>query len=165
MGNGDLWKDWFVFLCFLLLPAGSVVGFIISTELTIKANAGLVCSRENQWSLAQTLAVFLVLPNTYMVLKCAWVVAKGICKQGSRGTSSGMGKGDVEMGPWLMGSIWGTSLDTREEGHGVGMSQHSTRGTSSGTGDEGHGDGIPQHSARGTSPGTGEDGCGDGISQ
>src|SRR5258708_1939762 len=33
MGNVDLWKDWFVFLCFLLLPAGSVVGFIISTDV------------------------------------------------------------------------------------------------------------------------------------
>src|SRR5258707_3852223 len=78
----------FVFLCCLLVPAGSVVGFIISTELTIKANAVLVQHGENQWSLGQTLAVFLALPNTYMVIKCAWVMVKRLHEQGSRGTSS-----------------------------------------------------------------------------
>src|SRR5258708_4179190 len=82
--------NWFALLCFLPVPAGSVVGFIISTELTIKANAGLVRPGENQWSLAQTFAVFLVLPNAYMVFKCARVMAKALRKRGSRGTSSGM---------------------------------------------------------------------------
>jgi len=77
----------FRLLCFFLVPAGSVVGFIISTELTIKANAGLLRPGENLWSLAQTLAVFLVLPNAYMVFKCARVMAKALWKQGSRGTS------------------------------------------------------------------------------
>src|SRR5258707_15315122 len=79
----------FVFLCCLLLPAGSVVGFIISTELTIKANAGLVQRGENQWSLGQTLAVLLALPNVVMVFKCARIMFKALREQGSRRTSSG----------------------------------------------------------------------------
>ncbi len=87
-----LGEKWFLCLCGLLLPAGSVIGWIISTELTIKANAGLVRSGENQWSLAQTLAMFLVLPNAYMVLKCAWVIVKALRNPRSRDTSSGMGE-------------------------------------------------------------------------
>ena len=73
-----------VFLCFLLFPAGSVVGFIISTELMIKANTRLVLPGENQWSLGNTFAVILVLPNAWMVLKCAWIMFKGLHEPGSR---------------------------------------------------------------------------------
>ena len=140
-----LWEPWFLYFSGLLLPAGSVIGFIISTELTIKANAGLVSSGENQWSLGQTLAVLLVLPNAYMVFKCAWVIVKAFREQGSRDTSPG----------------------TVEEGIIDEMSQHRrTRAISSGTGEEGCRDGMPQ--CRRTWPassGTGEERRVDGMLQ
>ena len=68
-----------------MMKPNIVVSFIIETEHEI---ARVMHHGENQWSLGQTLAVFLVLPNAYMVFKSARVMHKALRKQGSRGTLS-----------------------------------------------------------------------------
>ncbi len=121
IGWRALGEKWFLYLCGILVPAGAVVGFIIATELTIKANAGLVLGGENEWSLAQTLAVLLVLPNAFMVVKCAWVMVKALRKPSSRETSSGTGE-EGQMPQYGIDPYvpqWDGRSTTLYRGHGV----------------------------------------------
>jgi len=104
-------------LYFLLALVSSVVGLIISTELTIKANSGLVGNGESQWTLGQTLAVLLVLPNAYVVIKCALVMFRAL-------RSSGTELSTVE----VMSSIANPMVPMDSsgiEGHRDGMLRHS----------------------------------------